>query len=326
MIPPAGSSSGPSFLRALAVSRRLAPLVLCLSILPGCSSNLSRWSPGDPGVPPGLVLEERTPEVGAFASLEGPPDALALLAAAIEAQGGDLVAEVEDVSVSYRGEWGRAIRRIQKGLVDHEFRKASQERLLLPSGLLVQVHEGPGGTKTVYRSRDEVRVFYNGERDTDPTRESYAALVADAYRLFLLGPSYFRWAAGEVRWDTPVTESGRTYDRLHFRLKPGLGLSQQDYARLWLDRETRRHYRVELTLEGTESTQGAVVDVTFSDFREIDGYWWPTYFLERVRSPLKIFAHEWHLTGLDLGRGYTAKDLEGPVLKGSAAAPPVAPW
>ena len=42
---------------------------------------------------------------------------------------------------------------------------------------------------------------------------------------------------------------------------------------------------------------------------------------ERIVHPIALPAHDWRITGLDVNRGYTASDLNGPAFSGAAAAP-----
>jgi len=42
---------------------------------------------------------------------------------------------------------------------------------------------------------------------------------------------------------------------------------------------------------------------------------------ERVVHPLPLPAHDWHIAGLDVNRGFGPTDLAGPSFGGSAAAP-----
>lgn len=49
---------------------------------------------------------------------------------------------------------------------------------------------------------------------------------------------------------------------------------------------------------------------------------WPTQFYERLRKPIPwLPVHRWNLTGLDVNRGYSVSDIEGPTFAGVAAAP-----
>ena len=49
-------------------------------------------------------------------------------------------------------------------------------------------YEGPGGTKTVFRSPEKIRVWYNSVQSNDPAVLSSTSLTGDSFHLFLLGP------------------------------------------------------------------------------------------------------------------------------------------
>jgi hypothetical protein len=87
-------------------------------------------------------------------------------------------------------------------------------------------------------------------------------------------------------------------------------MAKEDRVILHIDRSSKLLRRVRLTLNGLDSTRGAEVDVTFRDFKNIDGVLWPTDFDERIRSPFKLHAHHWNLRGLDSNRGLSARDLK----------------
>jgi hypothetical protein len=271
----------------------------------GCASTLPRWEavPSSPeAVERGLALVERS----------------------VEAHGGDLYASVEDLSVRYEGTWGKVALRVQPELTDDEYRKSSEERLILEPGIIAQLHTGPepANKKKVYRDRTGASVYYLGSKTPDKEQVKASALVADVYRMLILAPSYFLHTGNELLALDTKREDGRVYDRVATRLEPGLGFSAADRVVLWIDQETRRLYRLHFSLEGYPGTQGADVDVTFSNHREIEGFLWPTYFYERIRAPIRAFAHEWNLLGLDLNRGFSATDLEGDgPFRGEAAAP-----
>jgi len=96
-----------------------------------------------------------------------------------------------DLSVSYTGRWHGLVGTLQPALVDSGFRGRSQERLLLRERLVAQAHTGPAGRKQVVRrsmpsTKGTVRVWFNGEETGDADRRAAAALVVDAYSLFLL--------------------------------------------------------------------------------------------------------------------------------------------
>jgi hypothetical protein len=105
-------------------------------------------------------------------------------------------------------------------------------------------------------------------------------------------------------------------------LRPGFGNAKEDRVILFIDRATKQLRRVRMTLSGLESTLGAEVDVTFRDFRTIEGVLWPTDFDERIRVPFDLHAHHWKMLGLDINRGFRAADLTsaGPKNRASRAA------
>lgn len=239
-------------------------------------------------------------------------DAISLLRRAASVLGNDPYEAYGDVAVSYRGEWGTLVQAFQPILTDGDFRRVSEERVLLREGLVAQAHRGPGGRKHVLRTADEVYVSYDGVVTTDSDVLETSALVADAYSMFLLGPAWLlRHGSDWTRIDDG-TAGGRTYVRLLARLRPGVGLSAEDEVVAWIDPESLLLYRVHFTLEGHRNTRGAHVDVTFSEYRPRHGRLWPTRFVERVRGPVDIHAHEWTLEGIDVDRGLTASDLGRP--------------
>ena len=50
------------------------------------------------------------------------------------------------------------------------------------------------------------------------------------------------------------------------------------------------------------------------------GVLWPMRSHEEVVHPLRLPAHDWHITGLDVNRGCDATALRGPQFSGAAAA------
>lgn len=247
------------------------------------------------------------------------PEATALIEKCARVHGWSKSVPIRDVSVRYEGEWAAVSPRFQPTLVDTGFRRGSEERLLLGEGMLAQIHEGPKGKKTVVRSRNDITVVYNEKEETEPEIRQAAALVADAYAMFLLGPQFFQRQgvhfvlAGEGKVGDAIC------DQVMAVLRPGFGQSKEDRVVLSIEQSTRRLLRVRMTLNGLESTQGAEVDVTFSKFREVAGRLWPTEFHERVRAPFDLPAHHWRLVGLDVNRGFGRKELTTRGFLGSAA-------
>ena len=195
--------------------------------------------------------------------------------------------------------------------------------MLLREGVVAQAHTGPGGRKQVLRragttAPGEVHVWFNGEEARDAERRAAAALVADAYRLFLLGPMLLVerplvMELGELEW---VNE--HACDVLRLQLAPGLGHARVDQVALFIDRKERLMRRVRFTLDGLESTKGAIAEVECYDHQTLNGVRWPTRFYERLLRPLRMPVHDWNLTGLDINRGLRAGDVDGSELRGAA--------
>jgi hypothetical protein len=263
------------------------------------------------------------------------PEARALLEESAAAHGLEAFRRIRDVSVSYAGEWAPIIDRLQPALVDRRFRGPSEERLLPREGIVAQAYSGPAGRKQVLRrpgggATGEVRVWFNGEPAEDAERRSAAALVADGYALFLLGPMLLAGGWGVPRLailgrdeDAAVTVGGQRWPCavLRGRMLPGLGFSGAERIALFIDREERLMRRVRFGLEGMEGTRGAVAEVDAWDHVEWQGVRWPTQFHERLLRPLPLAVHDWRLTGLDLDRGIEPAEVAGPDLRGRAAAP-----
>jgi hypothetical protein len=259
------------------------------------------------------------------------PAAQALLRECAMVHGLSAFQSLRDISVSYQGEWRALIGKLQPALVDESFRGSSEERLLLREGIVAQAHKGPGGRKQVVRRTTEsapgqVRVWFNGEEARDAERRAAASLVADAYRLFLLGPLLLIdrplvMDLGDIEW---VNE--HACDVLQLQLVPGLGHARVDQAALFIDRKERLLRRVRFTLDGLESTRGAIAEVEMFDHLSLHGVLWPTRFYERLVRPLRMPVHDWHVTGLDVNRGLRPGDVEGSEFSGAAtaAAPPLA--
>ena len=258
-----------------------------------------------------------------------------LLREAAAAHGAAAFAKMSDISVSYAGEWRALVDKLQPALVDAGFRGGSQERLLLRERLVGQAHSGPDGHKQVVRrtspkAEGEVRVWFNDTEATDLPRRDGAALVADAYSLFLLGPMLLAgpWAADrmltmELAGIERVRDDAQLHDCdvLRIRTAPGLGLSGSDHLELMIDRDRKLMRRVRFTLDGLESTRGAVAEVDCADHVLLAGVLWPTRFHEQLLRPLSLPVHDWRMTGLDVDRGLTPAEASGPRFTGRALAP-----
>jgi hypothetical protein len=258
-----------------------------------------------------------------------------LLHASAVAHGLPRYRAITDVNVSYAGHWRRLVGKLQPDLVDSGFRGGSEERLLLRDGVIAQSHSGPQGHKQVVRintssSGSSVCVWFNGEETHDPHRTDAAALVAEAYALFLLGPLLLTVnelphrnieAALAGTAELKLDGGKRLCDVLNLKVSPGIGNSESDQLALYIDRETRLMQRVRMTLNGLESTRGALVDIDTQRHVSLYGIMWPTAFHERLLRPAPLDVHTWKLTGLDINRGESATDVEGPGFAGKALSP-----
>ena len=251
------------------------------------------------------------------------------------AHGSAAFAGMHDVNVAYSGKWHRLVSKLQPELVDAGFRGGSEERILLGENLIAQAHLGPNGHKQVVRhatprEKGEIRVWFNDELAHDAPRREAAALVVDAYSLFLFGPMLLATyeAAGrglvmQIDGFEELIDGTRRYpcDILRIHMQPGLGLSDADDMALFIDRDTRLMRRIRFTLEGLESTRGALVDVDTLDPVILRGVRWPTRFHEKLLRPAPLQVHDWHLTGLDIDRGFDSAAIAGQAFAGLAGTP-----
>jgi hypothetical protein len=259
------------------------------------------------------------------------PDAAALLGATATVHGLPAFRAIRDISVGYAGEWPPVIGRLQPVLTDQGFRIRSEERLLPRHALVAQRHEGPAGNKHVLRTGSwtedgAVRVRFNGAESTDPEARAAAALVADGYALFLLGPLLLA-ALPRIILE-PATPERITVDRrdhwcdiLRGRVSPGLGFAPSDRIALFIDREERLTRRIRFSLDGLDSTRGAVAEVDCWAHVTMAGLRLPTRFRERLLRPLPLRVHDWWVTGLDLNRGLEPADITGDAFSPRAAVP-----
>ncbi len=263
----------------------------------------------------------RFPRVANSASAGDQSAAQAIFERCLDAHGGDIRTFAGDLNLSIDGTWSTLIQRIQPLVTDSAYRITAQERYRPSDQLYVVWWQGPAGTKKVLRTPTTVEVAYNGVREFDEKKLQAAAMTADAFQLFHLGPSFLQMRrATFVRLDD-AREAGITYQRLLTTLRPGFGFSPADDVVIWIDPRTSRLFRVHLTLNGFETTQGAHVDTTFLEYRQVGRMLLPTRFRERVRGPIRIHAHDWWMTGADLARGWDATAVSGRDLAGAAAAP-----
>jgi hypothetical protein len=289
-----------------------APLAALLPPLAGCSTP--------------LPLNVQPPGAAGAA-------AQARLADSARVHGWDAFNALADINIGYDGAWRPLINRIQPEVVDAAYRGSSQERLLPALGVNAQLYRGPGGstrTKQVFWRRGspaapegELQLRYDGVESTRADLKTAAALVAEAYGFFLLGPLWVMAGGRGLAVEMSGTErvNGRLCDRIEVWLRPGLGQVALDRASLLIDRDDAITRRLRFTLEGFPGTRGAVAEVDTFEHRRLFGVLWPMRSYEEVVHPLRLPAHDWYITGLDVNRGYGADALRVAGFGGAAAAP-----
>lgn len=216
---------------------------------------------------------------------------------------GDPWQKLERVEVRYEGEWSKFAEMTQPVLVDAGYRKTSLEIYVPSRGLVQQEHRGPAGEKLVHRELGKIEVSRDGMQVTGEEELQAAALVADAYVLFTFGSSVLRERGSGWRVIGQRRLGGERCFLLSGELQPGLGFSERDAVIAWIGEETARLRRIQFSLNGLASTAGADVDVTFKDYQpDPDGFGteWPRRFVERIRRPLDVKAHEWRMTDLKM--------------------------
>jgi len=205
------------------------------------------------------------------------------------------------VEVGYDGEWSTLAVKVQPVLTDAGFRKSSREVYRPRVRRVEQVHRGPSGTKVVTRHNREVEVSFNGVGTRDPEVAGAAALVADAYTIFLFGSSWLAEHGSELSLLADQGLDGETCQLVAGRLAPGLGEVREDYFIAWIGRDSGLLKRFQFSLNGLDSTRGADVDVVFSEhWTAADGSVWPSRFVESIQRPIHAKAHDWRMTSLSL--------------------------
>ncbi len=251
--------------------------LLALALLPACSS---LPVPGSAPVTADSAAARRLLDRSAVAS-------------------GDPWGILRKVEVAYAGKWSGIAAKVQPVVVDERFRRSSVEAYLPRSSRVSQVHTGPGGTKQVLRAPGSIEVRYSGVRNSDPDVNDAAALVADAYTVFLFGPSYLRTRANGLGIVASRTVGGEVCDGVQGILRPGLGRSGMDRFIVWIGRDSRLMRQFQFSTDGLASTRGADVEVTFSEhWKATDGAVWPRHFVERIVRPIPVQAHDWRMVSL----------------------------
>lgn len=273
-----------------------------------------------------------TPLPLAGAAPASDPEAERLLQASADVHGWAAYRQLHDINVRYAGQWRPFVDRVQPVVVDKRYRGASEERLLPREGIVAQAYTGEAGHKQVWWQRGDgtpqrpgaVQVWYDGQPVGDAGVLDASALVAEGYGLFLLGPL---WVAGRglpLRLAGTERVDGRHCRVVEAWLRPGLGRVALDRVALCIDSSDGITRRVRFTLEGYVNTQGAVAEVDTFEHERLGGVLWPMRSYEEVVHPLRLPAHDWHIAGLDLDRGYAAEALRGPRFSAAAAAPATA--
>jgi hypothetical protein len=236
--------------------------------------------------------------------------------------------QLRDISVAYDGQWRPLIDRVQPEVVDAGFRGPSEERILPSAGIVAQAYTGPAGRKHVWWQRGtaagvdgRVEVWTNGQRRSEDGYRAASALVAEAYGLFLLGPLWLAGRSLPAAMAGTERVHGRFCDVVEIDMSPGLGLVSRDRVALCIDRDDGICRRMRFTLEGYAGTRGAVAETDTFEHQRRFGVLWPMRSYEEVVHPIRLPAHDWYITGLDVNRGFTADTLMGPAFTGAAAAP-----
>lgn len=241
-----------------------------------------------------------------------------LLTRSAEAHGLARLRTLRDITLRYDGTWAPLIGRIQPLLVDQRFRGPSTERIRPREGTIEQHYEGPAGRKHVLRRPASVDVAFNDAPATDEPRRAAAALVADGYMLFPLGPLWLTehraLALTEATPETiEVAGTRHPCQVLTGHITPGLGFSPTDRLTLWLGRDDALMHRLRFTLDGFAPTRGAVAEVDAWAHAPFDGLTLPRRWHERLIRPAPLPVHDWHLTALTLDGGDpTAPSIPAP--------------
>lgn len=205
------------------------------------------------------------------------------------------------VEVSYEGRWSLLATKLQPILTDPKFRKSSFEIYQPELRQVTQNHSGPHGSKQVRRKNQITEVVFNGKLSLDSDTTAAAALVSDAYTIFLFGPSWLSVNAHDLHLLDDRAIDQEACKLVAGRLSPGIGSPTADHFIAWIGKDSGLMKRFQFSLNGLESTRGADVDVTFSGhWKAKDGSIWPSRFIEYIQRPILAKAHDWRMTSLTL--------------------------
>ena len=260
------------------------------------------------------------------------PDAEQMLLDSAMAHGLDAYSRLTDINIRYTGQWRSLIDRIQPVVVDKAFRGTSEERLMPAAGVVAQSYRGTAGRKQVVWRRGrgtpdqpgEVAVWFNGRPSADTDVLTAAALVAEGYGLFLLGPLWLAKRGLVMTRGGTESVDGRVCNVVEVWMQPGLGRVELDRVAVCIERTSGLTRRVRFTLEGNAGTRGAVAQVDTFEHERRFGVMWPMRSYEAVVHPIRLPAHDWRIEGLDVNRGYEPASVAGPEFAGAAASPAAA--
>jgi hypothetical protein len=205
------------------------------------------------------------------------------------------------IEVNYKGHWGPLVNGLQPALVDSSFRRASLERVDLTKPAISQSYRGPGGLKLVVRDGKTISVKFNGKETQDSEKRAAAAVVADAYRMFVTGPDYILKNGRDLKFAGEKSIGGQPCVAISAKLVPGLGFASSDDLVAYVDRNTGYIRRYQFSVNGLATTQGVVVDVTCSDFQPAGNppLIVPRRFVEWIRRPFVLLAHPWRAVAVN---------------------------
>jgi hypothetical protein len=253
-------------------------LLVCAALLSGCASNQ-----------PPATADNRAQQI---------------MLTCARSEGIDALLRLNDINIHLQDQWNPLAAGFDPVLVDSQYRRASDEHYHVHETISSQTFKGPGGVKEVFRDDRAIRVWYNGKESQDPQTRDAAALVADSYRMFLLGPGFFAERKASLAFIGRSRVDGYDCDELSGMLAPGLGNSAGDSIELSIDRNLHYLRRLRMTPQGLASARNHQVDIFLRDYVKKDGVAWPTSFYEQIDDPMiQFFVHQWHITEIDVDRG-----------------------
>ena len=216
------------------------------------------------------------------------------------AQGSDRVAELAEVRAQLDGKWNPLATAFDPILTDPQFRIHSDERYQVDAPVTEQNYRGPGGNKRVLRDSSSVRVWYNGTETQDRDVKAAAALAADCYRMFVLGPVFFQERSARFELKGKENVDGVECDELSAHIRPGLGFAADDTIELAIDRTNHRLVRIRMSPSGWERTRGKTAEIFLREPTTLGGITFPTVFHEQMQAFLPVAVHDWTLSGFRL--------------------------